>query len=249
MPSVAVWRPPGGPCWLQHLFWPWTALASAWACALPRLGVFVFCSSKQIQPTFLLGPLPSPLKKVGVVIFLEIFFFPGKKKGPRATFVNKKNQGENRNSLLWFFPDFYGIFLTSMLGQSMGKLRSHPMYGPCSWTFRLGWTVCSHDAWAATVNACSVILLKVPKILVFNKKGTVPPINLYFFKFITQLLVFVSFSSLIGTFLIPSFTRVRLEGEVEWQGELIGSYIDFILGPRPINPGFISPQSSGWSWV
>lgn len=165
MPSVAVWLS-GGPCWLQHLFWPWTALASAWACALPRLGVFFFffCFAAQKNPAdFFVGTPSFPFEKGWWWwCFLEIFFFPGKKKGPGATFANKKNQGKTDKLAIDFSRILMGFFSTSMLGQSMGKPRSHPMYGPCSWTFRLGWTVCSHDAWAATVSACSVILLKVP---------------------------------------------------------------------------------------
>ena len=161
MPSVAVWLS-GGPCWLQHLFWPWTALASAWACALPHLGVFFFSAPKKSTRPFLLGPLPSPLKKVGGDDFIGRFFwFSGKKRGPGQPSPTK-NQGKTE-SLLWFFPDFDGIFSTSRSSVNRWeKPRSHPMYGPCSWTFRLGWTVCSHDAWAATVSAWSVILITVP---------------------------------------------------------------------------------------
>ena len=161
MPSVAVWLS-GGPCWLQHLFWPWTALASAWACALPHLGVFFF-SSKKIHPTFFVGTPSFPFEKGWWWWFYwEIFLIFREKKGPGATFANKKNQGKTE-SLLWFFPDFDGIFSTSRSSVNRWeKPRSHPMYGPCSWTFRLGWTVCSHDAWAATVSAWSVILITVP---------------------------------------------------------------------------------------
>ena len=111
MPSVAVWLS-GGPCWLQHLFWPWTALASAWACALPRLGVFFFgCFAAPKKSTRLfVGTPPIPLwKRLVVVIFFWDFFFRAKKRGPGQHSPTKKTRGKEK-ACYDFVPDFYGIF-------------------------------------------------------------------------------------------------------------------------------------------
>lgn len=154
MPSVAVWLS-GGPCWLQHLFWPWTALASAWACALPRLGVFFFffvLQLKKIQPTFLLGPLPSPLKKVGGGdVFWRFSFFRAKKRAPGQPSPTKKTRGK-QTSLLSIFPGFWWDFfrlrcsvnrwenpgLTRCMVHALGPLGlggqfAHTMLGPQQW--------------------------------------------------------------------------------------------------------------------
>lgn len=128
MPSVAVWLS-GGPCWLQHLFWPWTALASAWACALPRLGVFfffLFCSSKKSSRLFCWDPFLPLWKRLVVVMFFGDFLFSGQKKGPRGNLRQQKKPGENRQACYRFFPDFDGIFFDFDARSIDGKTQVSP---------------------------------------------------------------------------------------------------------------------------
>lgn len=113
----------GGPCWLQHLFWPWTALTSAWACALPHLGL-------------------KPLKSWWWL--MEHFFFP-KKQATKPTWPPKKHR--KTESLLWFFPILWDFStsrnrwvsgLTRCMVHALGPLGlggqfAHTMLGPQQW--------------------------------------------------------------------------------------------------------------------
>ena len=71
---------------------------------------------------------------LGTIFWLVIHGPSGKKKWQQI--ANPQKQKAPR----WWFPGF----------EKISGFRSHALYGPCSWTVGLGWTVCSHDAWAAT---------------------------------------------------------------------------------------------------